>query len=244
MFILKKIPILLCLAAVLFLGLISPAQAAETTFPSVTATGESLQEYLPDTAHVTLAIETQSVNQNDAQSQNAVLSNRILAEILAFGVKERDIKTTNFQSNPQYKYYDSNSRKMPEIIGYNVLNSMTVSVPADKAGQLIDLALKSGATRVGNVRFSLEDNAKIQQEVVALAVKDAMNKIEAIVNALGKRIVRIQSVTENGTSIRSAMPEARMMAMDSVAKENSVPTPISAGTVNIMSNVQITVVIE
>ncbi|MDR1703035.1 MAG: SIMPL domain-containing protein [Sporomusaceae bacterium] len=242
---LKKIPLVTCLVLAVFVLGIVPAHAAENTVPVITASGESSQEYLPDTAHVTFAIETQAATQNEAQTQNASITNRVLAEVLASGIAEQDVKTTNFRTSPLYRNTDSDNRKLPVIIGYRVVNAMTVTLPAGQTGQLIDLALKNGATQVSNVRFSLRDNAQIQQEVISLAVKDAMNKIQAIANALGKRIVRVQSVTELGTSIRSGGAMAVEARYNMDAKEmSSIPTPISSGTVNIMSNVQITVEIE
>jgi len=211
---------------------------------TITATGSSVQEFLPDTGYVTLAVEAQAATASEAQTQNARVANRLLSQILSFGVQERDIKTTGYSVYPVYQNTEPGSRRQPAIIGYRAVNIMVVNVDADKTGQLIDLALRNGATQIIDVRFSLKDNKKMTQEAVALAVGDAMGKLEAIAGALGKRIVRIQSVNEIGTHARTMMMDSRMYSGAMAVNESFDSTPISQGTVTISSTVQITAEIE
>jgi uncharacterized protein YggE len=242
-FVFNNYRLIFCIVSVvIFLSVFHPAHAAEKTPYTITATGSSSQEYAPDTAHVTLTIETQAATQTEVQAQNAKIAKNVLEQLSAFGVKEREIKTRSFLISPIYQQTKPESRQQPRIIGYRAFNSMSISVPVDKVGQLIDLGLKSGVTQVGNVQFTIKDNKKIQQEVVSIAVKDAMNKIEAIAGELGKRVVRIQSVTEFNTNIRSVSSDNAKMQMRSLAaaeaSDESAPF-ISAGSVNIASAVQV-----
>jgi uncharacterized protein YggE len=241
----KNFRLISCFILALFLtaAFFNPAQAARKPAPTISAAGSSVQEFLPDTGYVTLAVETQAATASEAQTQNARIANRVLSQILSFGVNEKDIKTIGYSVSPVYENTEPGTRRQPTVIGYRAVNTMSVYVEADKTGPLIDLALKSGATQIINVRFSLKDSQKAAQETLALAVTDAVGKLEAIANALGKKIVRIQSVNEINTSSRAAMMDARMYS-PMAANESSDSTPISQGTVTISSSVQVTAEIE
>lgn len=244
---LKNRHLISCLTLAVFLlgAFWAPAQAAEKNPAAViTATGNSAQEFSPDVACITLAVQTEGATAALAQTQNAQITNRVKDQILFSGVKEKDLKTTSYLVVPIYRDEEPGSRKKPSVIGYKAINSMSVYVPADKAGQMIDLALQSGATQITGVRFTLKDNKKMTQEAVAVAVKDALDKVEAIAKALDKKIVRIQSVNELNTNIRPTQMENRVYAANMNMNESYDSTPISQGTVTVSSSVQVTVEIE
>ena len=53
-------------------------------------------------------------------------------------------------------------------------NTVEVRVDTvDRVGELLEIAVGSGATTVGGIRFDLKDRAKLEREALRLAVADA-----------------------------------------------------------------------
>ena len=105
-----------------------------------------------------------------------------------------------------------------------------------------EVAVGSGATSVGGVRFDLKDEARLEQEALRLAVADARAKAEAMASGAGRTIDRILRVDEQGVTA-PPMPvriyrEAQLAAADAAAP------PISAGQMEIRAQVVVTAVLK
>jgi uncharacterized protein YggE len=73
------------------------------------------------------------------------------------------------------------------------------------------------------------------------ATREAMNKAQALAQALGGRIVRIVEVQEEGFQ-RPPVPVYQAEAF--MAKRDSVATPIEVGSLEIASRVQLIAEVE
>jgi len=92
---------------------------------------------------------------------------------------------------------------------------------------------------VDNVSFILRQTSPARGRALADATQQAMNKAQSIAQALGGRVARVVEESETSTVAGSQVLE-QMMTYD--AKRG--PTPITAGHLNIKSNVQLIVEIE
>ena len=107
---------------------------------------------------------------------------------------------------------------------------------------MIDKALTSGANRIDSLEFTASDTLDAKNAAIADAVRAAKSKAQAIANALGVRLVRIENVyaETQSDSPRSANFMPMMMAKDASAAS----TPIAAGELSVEATVNITYVIE
>jgi uncharacterized protein YggE len=126
--------------------------------------------------------------------------------------------------------------------GYVARNTVEVRVDEiDRVGELLELAVGSGATSVSGVRFDLKDRAKHEREALRLAVDDARGRAEAVAAAAGRGIAgvqRIDVVQAGGGPV--PMPRLAM------ARENAVADapPIAPGQIEIREQVTLTSILK
>lgn len=70
--------------------------------PTITVRGEATKTVAPDLLTISLTIETSGANMSDAQAKNAAEVAKVKAALLAAGVKESEIETSSFYTNPEY----------------------------------------------------------------------------------------------------------------------------------------------
>ena len=85
-----------------------------------------------------------------------------------------------------HQKYEYNSITKKDVsAGYTVVNSVTVTLKdTKKAGQIIDIAIKNGATNVSNLSFTLQNTDSVCKELTAKAVAKAKNEE-------GERILKV-----------------------------------------------------
>ena len=217
------------------------------THTRITVTGDSETKISPDTAVITFAVVTQGKQAVDAQQQNARKSEavKVAVEALTSDAKT-EIKTSDYRLSPEQDYY---SGKMPKILGYQVRNTVTVSVnKLDRVGAIVDAATTAGANSVEGIQFIVGEESPAQGEALALATKQAMAKAEAAARSLNGRIVRVVQSIEG--SVPAGMVDAEYTGLAksssnsaglSVDRKPIVMTPVQAGQLNVRSQVVLVV---
>ncbi len=121
--------------------------------------------------------------------------------------------------------------------GYVARNTVDVRIDAvDRVGELLEIAVGTGATSVGGLRFDLKDRAKLEREALRLATADAKSKAEAAAGA-GLAIDRVVRIESQGVS--SPPIAMRTFALKAeAAQANDVP--ISVGQIEIRAQVTLT----
>jgi uncharacterized protein YggE len=184
------------------------------------------------------------------------MSEKVFAELEKAGVKEADIKTQNFSSNPKYEYcYNFTSGSYPawckgnpsqnRIIGYESSENFSVSVKDNKemVEKLLGLFPTLGARNTNGPSWEVDNKGAIQQ-ARELAVKEAREKAEGIASSLGMSLGDVQYYSEDNGGyptpimygkggIMSARAEMAPMAAD-------MSVPVSQGTDKVTVNVNIT----
>lgn len=210
----------------------------ETRLTRVTVVGDSQAKISPDTAVITFGVVTQGKQAVEAQRENARKSEAVRQAVAAITAEAKtEIKTSNYSLSPEQDYY---SGKMPKILGYEVRNTVTVSIDKmDRVGAIIDAATGAGANSVDGIQFVVGETSPAQGDVLALATKQALAKAEAIARSLNGRIVRVVQSNEGGTPfIPPPTPElyATNASANMLAKSD-LSTPIRPGTLDLRSQV-------
>ena len=207
--------------------------------PSVTATGTATVRRAPDRAFVSFATETRASRPDQAQRDNAAAMEKVRAQLDDQKIPPEAIRTTSFNLREDVDWV--NGQRVPR--GYVVSNVIEVRVDGlDTLGGLLDKVVEAGATSVGGIRFDLKNREAAEREAVRLAVADARARAEAAAEGAGVRIVRIQSIEEQGG------PEpprpVQMMRMEAAVAADAGPTPVAAGEIEIVAHVRLTAVID
>ena len=123
--------------------------------------------------------------------------------------------------------------------GYVARNTIEVRVDAiDRVGEVLEIAVGSGATSVGGIRFDLKDRAKLEREALRLAVADARAKADAA--AAGRRPVDRASPPDRGARDVSAAADAVSARGGRRCSRDAAAPPISAGQMELRAQVTLT----
>ena len=191
------------------------AEAQTTPFPSrekvISVTGTATTSVDPDLLVITFGVETQEKSAKDALVGNSESMTEIVNTLRSLGVSEDDISTSRISIYPIYdSYRDSVTEKYTqELVGYRVTNTITVETEQlNKAADIIDGGVSSGANRVDNVSFTLspEKQLEVKDNLLGQAVLNAKKKAENALAPLDHKIVGVKAVTLSEFGFPPPMP--------------------------------------
>jgi uncharacterized protein YggE len=230
------VPILIVTVVLSFYHFNQSAQAEseQPKLPVINVSGIGEIAVEPDIAQISLGVVTEDKTAEQAQKDNAVVMNRLLAALADAGIDKKHIQTKNFSVQAQYDYSVDRGNK-PLIIGYQVRNTVVVEVKdINTIGNVLDKARDAGVNDVNNIQFMTSKAKQLSTEALALAVADARIQADTIAKALGKTVVDVVSVTTNAGYNPPVAYAKEMMA---VARDSS--TAIMTGELTISSSVSV-----
>lgn len=205
----------------------------------ITVGGDAIVQAQPDTAILTISVVTQARTAIDAQQQNATRSDAVVRALKAAAGADAEVKTSGFSVQPQRVYREN---QPPTISGYEARNTVTVTMSElTKVGSVIDAASQAGANDISGVAFTLRKDRPARDQAMKDATREAMSKAQVIADALGKRVVRIVEVQEEGFQ-RPPVPVYQAEAF--MVKRDSAATPIEVGSLDITSRVLLIAEVE
>jgi len=201
--------------------------------PVVVTSGTGVLEVVPDRAWVSITAESRASNPRDAQRRNAEAMSPVQEKLRAAGIPADAIRTRAYDLQPEWDFVDN--RRVSR--GYVARNTIEVRVDAtDRVGEVLEIAVGSGATGLGGIRFDLKDRARLEREALGLAVADARAKADAAAAAAGRAVSRVVRIEEQGV-ISSPPVQFRAVAQE-MARSDS--PPISAGQMELRAQVTLT----
>ena len=195
--------------------------------PAVTVTGHGQMSLAPDTAFVTVGIETTGKTVADAQRQNRLIMNKVVERLRALQIDNERIQTASFIVSPQYKPPPKRAEapaERPEIIGYVISNTVAVEVRnLEKVGPVIEESLAAGANQFQGLHWALRDEQQAKLVALRQAAAKAREKAAALSEALKVKLIRLLKATEESHVVRPMPRVARStMATDGGDGERAV----------------------
>jgi uncharacterized protein len=164
---------------------------------SVSGHGETRAK--PDLAVVQLGVFANAKTAREALATNTKSMSGLIAKLKTSGVSDRDMQTSNFSVNPRLIYAQDGSNTQPKMDGYDVTNSLTVTVrDLNNLGGLLDDAVSNGANQINGITFGIEDDTAAVDEARKRAVADARRKAELYATAAGVKLGQVISISEGG----------------------------------------------
>ncbi|MCL5023191.1 MAG: SIMPL domain-containing protein [Nitrospirae bacterium] len=205
---------------------------------TISVTGEAKEFFAPDTAVITVAVETTEKTAGEAVAENGKGAERVVRALkqLIDPAKGDSIETSSFSVQPVYEY-DSATRKSL-LTGYRARHQVTVKTgKTEEAGRIIDSAVRSGANEVQAVTFVLRDAKKHCEELLRKAADNARNEAGFVARTLGMKISGIRSVAPScGTET------PRPVYRQTLAGAQAAPVPetaIEAGKIAVHASVAV-----
>jgi uncharacterized protein YggE len=231
---------LIALALLISVVVVHAQSPTAPTEPVVVVTGEGLIKAVPDRAFVTFTVESRSKNPKEAQTQNAKLMSSVQERLLAAGIPKDAVRTLSYDLHLESDWIKG--KQVPrEYVARN-----TIEVRLDeigRVGEIIDIAITSGANNVHGVRFDLKDRDSLERDALKRATADARARAEAAAAGAGTTIGRVLRIEEpRGYPVPPPMPMMREVAAAQDARAPS--TPIVAGEIEIRSTVTLTATLK
>lgn len=203
--------------------------------PQITIVGQGSATATPDLATITIGVITQARTARDALTANTASMNEATQAIKQAGIADRDLQTSAFTVEPQFR----NERgQPPRIGGYIVSNELAVRVrDLARLGDVLDRAVSTGSNTITGPVFGLAEPDTARDIARRAAVADAQRRARLYAEALGVRLGRVLSVTDQA----AAPPPRPMAARAAMAAEAA---PIQAGETTISASVTVSWEIE
>ncbi|OFW04413.1 MAG: hypothetical protein A3I61_11380 [Acidobacteria bacterium RIFCSPLOWO2_02_FULL_68_18] len=199
----------------------------------VVTSGEGVVQAPPDRAFVAITAEWRAGSPRDAQRRNADAMSDVQAKLRAAGVPADAIRTVAYDLQQEWDFV--NDRRVSR--GYVARNTIEVRIDAiERVGDLLEIAVASGAAAVGGVRFDVKDRGRLEREALRLAVADARAKADVAAAAAGRVVARVRRVEEHGVILAPPMT----MAAAREALPASDGPPIAGGQLEVRGRVTLT----
>jgi uncharacterized protein len=218
----------LLLAAAAIAGVAQPRlgrTATPTAGTSISVTGNGTVDATPDQASFNFGVTSTASTAGAALSRNAVEARAIVDALKKAGVDSSDIQTTQVSLWPQ------TSNDGTEITGYQASNSVQITAPLGKSGELVDAAVGAGANNVDGPSLDTADKSSLYDQALGRALADARGKAQAIADGAGLTLGSVLRVREGGNVVPMPMFDAATAARS---------VPIEAGTQQIQASVSVT----
>ncbi|MFP4457364.1 MAG: SIMPL domain-containing protein [Clostridia bacterium] len=205
----------------------------------VTVSGVGTMKVKPDQSIVTLAVQTNSEEADDAASENASMMEEVQAALIEAGISEDDISTKGYNLHQRYDYIEGERVSR----GYQATNTIEFKTKKlDDVGKYIDVAIDTGANNVSNIKFTVEDQEDIRLELLELAVENATKKADALVNAAGATRGKVVTITEN--SINGSFSRSTEYDNEAPEGKGMATTPISTEDIELTANITVAFAIQ
>ena len=163
----------------------------------------------PDVAYVNLGVRTTAPTARVAMDQNNAAIAAVIARLETLGVAKKDMQTGSINLYPQIKPPMPPTKDEPgteTIAGYLANNMLNVTVnDLSKVGEILDAAISAGANTVGGVRLGVKDDAKLRDDALSAAVKNARPKADLVAAGLGLKVTGVESVSVENLGVTGPM---------------------------------------
>lgn len=195
---------------------------AQTAIPQIVVAGRGEVKVTADRATIQISVQTRAATAAAAAAENATKQQSVLSALRALGLGNDQLSTVNYNVYPEQRYQEG---KDPEIVGYNVTNTVLVEVrKLNQVGPVIDAALSHGANMITSLQFSASNTEAARRSAIAMAIEKARADADAAARAAHGTL---GTLLEINVGSYSPMPPRPVVMMRAAAA--APDTPINPG---------------
>jgi len=205
---------------------------ADATERGIVVRGEATVRRVPDMAVVSLAVTVQDKDAGRSRDEANRRASAILERLRAQALPEADVQAPSLTVQPTYDY----SRGKPRITGYEASRPITLRIrDISLLGPILDGMVDDGATQLHGTSMELAEPEAATREALTGAVAVARARAKALADAAGLALGDPIRIEEGGEGA-APFPRGAMMRM---AADESAPTEITAGEIEITASVRV-----
>jgi uncharacterized protein len=200
---------------------LSPGMAYQMPEQTLSVTGQGTETIPTTLSEVRLGVLIDAKTAEEAQEKAAAQSTAVVEWVRSQNVER--LQTTGISLSPRYDYRDDQQ----VLIGYQATNSISFRTPTEKAGAIMDEAVKVGATQIDGVSFIADDAAieAARQRALELAVQDAQTQADSVLAALGFSSKKVVNISIGSINAPMPVPYA-LTAAPARAEDAASKTPV------------------
>lgn len=212
----------------------TPAPMQQGATPAaITVQGTAQIMADPDEVSVTANASVTAGTVGSAQEQMNVIVAAATEKLLALGVHDADVVTTNYSYYPRYNY-ETNT-----IIGYEANHTLEITCrDVEMLDGVIGALTDSGFTNIYSVNYDVSNRGELYQQALDLAIQRAEQKALRMAQTGGLVITGIRTIAENGGYNEDYAINAEKDG--SVLRAESAATGIRSGSVSVSAGVTVT----
>jgi uncharacterized protein YggE len=199
----------------------APVSAAgielEVSGPVIELTINKSVNSTPDLVNLSASVNALAPTAAEALRENAERMERVIAAAEAQGVAAKDLRTSDIDLNPRYRY--DNARRTQVFTGYEVSSTVVVRLrDLTNTGRVLDALVTAGADEIDSIRWTVEDPSEAQAEARVAAFDTALERARGFAHQAGYSDVRLLEVSEYSSGWGRAEPlqsEAALGVMNS-----------------------------
>ena len=209
------------------------AIAQELSPQTLTVTGTGKQSIKTTLTEVRLGVEVEQATAQLAQEEAARRSTAVVELLRSRNVE--NLETTGIRLQPQYNYNNGQRR----LRGYRATNLVSFRLETEDIGNLLDEAVKVGATRIDSVAFTATDSAiaAAQKDALENATLDAKAQADAVLGSLNLRSESVMSIQINNASPPVTPRVEALRTRGDMAASSAPSSPVVGGEQEIQAQV-------
>jgi len=210
---------------------------------SITATDDA--SAMADTAVVSIGFNSFGKDQDATYAAATDTSNAIVSSITASGLSKDAIQSEEQNLSPINPEDFQNKAHYAEGMRFQFSQRWQVTVPADQAAQLLQLAITHGANNSGNIQWQLKSDDALQLEAAQKSLHHARDIAEHMAQGLGVKVGTLLYAS-NQTPVDNE-PRTRMYGLTAappVAQRSLKPLAISPNRITRSATVYAVFAIE
>jgi uncharacterized protein YggE len=204
------------------------AETVPATVPANTVTvgASGSIKVEPDVAYLSIAVETRGAKAAEAQQANAdkfAAVEKTLYE--KFAIDKKDVKTTGFNVQPEYKYTEKDGQVLK---GYIAVHQIQVTYrKLTEIGKLLDALTAAGANRLDGIQFGTEKKDQYELEALKKAMANASAKANVLASSANRQLKGVINIVQGDVSSNPILYDqygANMKLTESASASTSVQT--------------------
>lgn len=232
---------------ILSLLLLSAPSFAADNIRLISVKGEGEVKVKPDIASIQLHVVSKAKDAKSAQEKNAAEMARVMKALKSeFGLDEKDIQTSGFNLNPEYRYEQKSGKQV--FLGFTANHSLTAKVrKLETVGPIIDSIPGKGkedlAVNLGGVSFDVEDRRALEVKALEVAMQNARARADALAKFSKRGIKDVLRISDSNVQYEPyQLAAGNNYMMDAAeaapaAKAARPATQISTGEIEVSATV-------
>jgi uncharacterized protein len=197
-------------------GLSAPANAADTRYITISATGST--NVVPDAVRIAATVSVVGKTSKEALATASSTSTAVRKALTANKIATKDVATQSVSVFPEYTYPANGT---PVLSGYRASQSFDITVrAASTAGAVVDAIVDAGGDnlQVNSASPFVLDNDKATEIARASAVARAKAKANSYAKLLGVKLGKVIYLDETSTPSTYPVYVASAKAEDSATQ--------------------------